>query len=141
MFSYSYFFEFKKWQCIRHMKLSGKFLVFDITNIYRNVQNPIWAFTVFQTNQSNDQQKDNNTFNHANVRNMWLEFGGKRYPEKCLNLVWDIDYCCMAYSAFLDFKRICIKSDSIPYTDKIITKIYTQSTALIYQINLEPYQM
>jgi hypothetical protein len=77
------------------MKLSGNSLALDITNIYRNMQNPIWAF-VFQKNQSNDQQKDNGTFDHANVRNLWIELGGKRYPEESLNLDWDNNYYCMA---------------------------------------------
>ena len=70
LFSNSYFFDFKKWQCIQHMSLSEKSLAFDITNTYRNAQNPIWAFVVFHTNQSKDQQKDNNTFDHANVLNL-----------------------------------------------------------------------
>jgi hypothetical protein len=29
----SYFFQFKKWQCIQHTKESGKNLNLDITNI------------------------------------------------------------------------------------------------------------
>lgn len=99
------------------MKVSWKSLALDITNIYRNVQNPIWPF-VFQKNQSNDQQKDNDTIDHANVQNLWIELGGKRCPEESLNLDSDSNYYCMAYNAFLYFKRISIKSDSIPYTDK-----------------------
>jgi hypothetical protein len=118
LFSNSYFFEFKKWQYIQHMRVSGKSLAFDITNIYRNVQNPIWAFVVFQTNRSNNKQKDKNIFDHVDVRNLWLELGGKRYPEESLNLDWDNNYYCMAYNAFLDFKRMCIKTNSFPYIVK-----------------------
>ena len=99
------------------MKVSGKSFALDIISIYRTVQNPIWAFVVFQKNQSNDQQKDNGTSDHVNVRNLWIELGGKRYPEESLNLDWDNNYYCMAYNAVVDFKRIRIKSDSIPYTD------------------------
>lgn len=57
LFSNSYFFEFKKCQCIQHMKVSEKPLAFDITIILRNLQNPIWAFIFSQTNRSNVQQK------------------------------------------------------------------------------------
>jgi hypothetical protein len=50
------------------MKVSGKSLHLDITNVYRNVTNPIWAFVVFQTNKLNNQLKDNSTFDHTNVK-------------------------------------------------------------------------
>jgi hypothetical protein len=43
-FYFYYFFLFKKWQCSWHMKVKGKTLNFDITNIYRNVYNPVWGF-------------------------------------------------------------------------------------------------
>jgi len=36
-------------------KITGKYLAFDITRIYRNVNNPVWAFIVFQTNRFNKQ--------------------------------------------------------------------------------------
>ena len=70
LFNENYIFQFKKWQCIQHMKVTGKTLTFDITNIYRNVQNPIWAFVVFQKDRLNNQLKDNSTFDHANVKNL-----------------------------------------------------------------------
>ena len=50
LFKENYVFQFKKWQCIQHMKVTGKSLTADITNIYRNIQNPIWTYVVFQTN-------------------------------------------------------------------------------------------
>jgi len=34
LFKENYIFHFKKWQCIQHMKVTGKSLAFDITNIY-----------------------------------------------------------------------------------------------------------
>jgi hypothetical protein len=64
------------------MKVSGKSLALDITNIYRNVNNTVWAFVVFQTNRSNNQLKDNNTFVRTDVRNLCIEVGGERYPEE-----------------------------------------------------------
>ena len=72
LFDNIYFFQFKKWQCIQQMKVSGNTLQIDITNIYRKVTNPIWAFVVFQTIKSNDQLKDNSIFDHDNVKNLWL---------------------------------------------------------------------
>lgn len=101
------------------MKVTGKSLTFDITNIYRNVQNPIWAFVVFQTNRLNNQQKKNSIFDHANVKNLWIELGGRRYPEETLNLDWDADHYCLAYKAHQDYKKIFNKLSKamIPYVD------------------------
>jgi hypothetical protein len=91
-------------------------LTLDITNIYRNVQNPIWAFDVFQTNRLNNQEKDNNAFDHSDVKNLWIELSGRRYPEESLDLDWDSDKFCLAYNAYQDNKRVFNKTtDSIPY--------------------------
>jgi hypothetical protein len=78
------------------MKVSGKTLHLDITNVYRNVTNPIWAFVVFQTNKSNKQLKGNSTFDHSDVKNLWLEVGGKRYPEESWNLDFYNNYYVLA---------------------------------------------
>ena len=87
------------------MKVTGKSLTFDITNIYRNVHNPVWAFVVFQTNRFNNHQKNNNTFDHADVKNLWVELGGKHYPEESLDLDWDNDFYSLAYNDFLKYKK------------------------------------
>lgn len=97
LFKENYVFKFKKWHFIQHIKVTGKSLNFDITNIYRNVQDPIWTFVVFQNNQLNNQQKDNSTFDQADVKDMWIELRGRRYPEESLNLDWDTDNYCIAY--------------------------------------------
>jgi hypothetical protein len=73
-----YFFQFKKFQCLKHTDVVGKTLYLDITT-YKTMTNPVWAF-VFQTNRSNNQLKNNNEFDHTNVRDLWIEVGGKRYP-------------------------------------------------------------
>ena len=122
------------------MKVTCKSLAFDITNIYRNVQNPVWAFVVFQTNRFNNQQNDN-TFGRADVKNLWLELGGKLYPEKSLDLDWDNDHYCLAYDAFQDYKKSFVKAaDSIPYISKKDFINLFQFIALIYKINHKKYQ-
>jgi len=133
LFKENYVFQFKKWQCIQHTKITGKSLTFDITNIYRNVQNPIWAFIVFQNNRLNNQKKDNSTFDHVDVKNLWIELSGRRYPEESLNLEWDTDNYCLAYNAYQDYKRLFNKkADSIPYVDiKDFKNLYP-----IYSIDL-----
>jgi len=114
----SYFFQLKNWQCIQHMKVIGKTLHLDITNIYRNVTNPLWAFVVFQTSRSGNQQKDNSEFDHTDVKNLWMEVGGTRYPEEFWDLDFDENLYALAYEAFQDFKTTFFKTDSIPYVDK-----------------------
>jgi len=49
-----------------------------------------------------------------------MEIDGKHYPEESWDLDWDNSNYCLAYSAYQYFKRICNKTDSIPYADKTI---------------------
>jgi hypothetical protein len=49
---------------------------------------------------------------------LWIEIAEKRYPEEFWDLDFDNNYYVLAYDAFQDFKRIFIKTDSIPYIDK-----------------------
>jgi hypothetical protein len=140
LYKSNYIFHFKKLQCIRHTNVIGNTLNIDITSIYRNVYNPVWVFIAFQTNRSNNQLKDNGIFDHVNARNLWMEIGEKRYSEEFWDLDWDNNNYCLAYDAFQDFRRIFIKTDSTPYVDKKILKIYIQYIASIYQTNLKVYQ-
>ena len=100
------------------MKVTGKTLNLDITNLYRDLTNPVWAFVVFQTNRLNSQLEDNSVFDHSKVKNIWLEISGKRYPQESWELHFDNDYYSLAYDAFQEYKRAAIKRDSIPYVDK-----------------------
>lgn len=129
----NYVIQFKNWQCIQHMKVTGKSLTADITNIYRSIQNPIWAFVVFQKNRLNNQQKGNNTFDHSHIKNLWIEVSGRCYPEETLDLDWDTDKFCLAYNAYLDYKRVFDKTtNSIPYINiKDFKSLYP-----IYSTNL-----
>jgi hypothetical protein len=110
------------------MKVTGKSLTFVITNPYRNVHNPIWAFVVFQNNRLNNQQKDNSVFDHSDVKNLWIELSGRRYPEESLNLD------CLAYQAHQDYKKNFNKLSKamLPYVDfKDFKNLYP-----IYSIDL-----
>jgi hypothetical protein len=78
------------------MNVSGSYLTINAANGYRSVENPIWAFIVFQTNKLKNQEKDN-TFDHANVRNFWIDLDGRRYPEESLDLDFNSNYYNRAY--------------------------------------------
>ena len=119
MIKNNYFFQFKKWQCIQHTKVTGKILNIDITNIYRNAGSLV---VIFQTNPANSQPKDNSIFDHENVRNLWMEIGGKRYLKESWDLDSDNNDYCLAYDVFQDFKRTGIKTDSLLYVDIIYFK-------------------
>ena len=102
------------------MNVSGQTLHLDITNAYRDTTtNPVWVFVVFQTNKLNNQLKDNNTYNHANVKNLWFETGGRHYPEELRELDFNHNYYSLAYDAFIDFKKRFFKTDSPPYIDSL----------------------
>jgi len=72
-----YIFQFKKLQCIQHVKVTGKSLTFEITNLYRNVHNPVWVFVVFQKNRLNNQQKKITPYSIIQM----LEIYGLNYVE------------------------------------------------------------
>jgi hypothetical protein len=124
-----------------NIKLTGNSLALGITNLYRNTNNPVWVFVVYQTNRFNNQQKDKNTFDYANVGNLWVETGGRRYSEESLDMDWGNRVLLIGlYHAFRDYKRICIKTDSNPSISKKKNfLIYTQFTASMYQFNLKKY--
>ena len=114
-------YMFRSWQCIQQRNISGNTLNIDVTNIYRNVDNPVFAIVCFQKNRSNDQLKDNSGFDHANVKNLHFEINSKRYPEEYLNLDFLNNNFCIAYEMYQNnYKKIFSKSDSIPfYTPEI----------------------
>ena len=62
----------------------------------------------FPNNRLNNQQKNNSIFDNANVKNLWIELGGRRYPEESLNLDWDADHYCLAYK---------LSKAMLPYVD------------------------
>lgn len=109
-------YMFNNWQCIQHRNVSGKTLSLDITNIYRNVDNPVFAFVTFQVNRTNDQLKDNSSFDHVNVKNLHFEINGKRYPEEYLDLDFDEGKFCIAYDMYQNnYKNVFGKGDYIPF--------------------------
>jgi len=132
-----YIFQLKKWECIPIMNVSGTSLYKDITMLYKETTNPVWAFVVFQTTRSKNQQMYNGQFDYIIVKNLWFDIGGKRYPEDPWELDFDNGRYALAYDAFLHFQRRFFKTDppymaTIPYVDKNNFR----STYPIYSIDL-----
>jgi len=76
-----YTFRFKSWQCIEFTNLIGKTLQTNITDMHTNTHNPLFAIVAFQTDKLNNQLRDPIEFSNCNLKNIWLEIGGMRYPE------------------------------------------------------------
>lgn len=105
-----YIFSFKSWQCIEDRNLSGKTYTKDITNMYRNIHNPVFAIIAFQTDKLDNQLKDPIQFNHCNLRNIWLDVDTLRYPEELMNLDFKKDKFSIAYDMLMDYKNVYNRS-------------------------------
>jgi len=99
-------FIFKSWQCIEERNITGKTLTKDITNMYRNVHNPLFAIVAFQTDKLDNQLRDPIQFNNCNLKNIWLDIDSMRYPEELLNLDFKNEKFSIAYDMLMDYKNI-----------------------------------
>jgi len=63
-----YMFRFKSWQCIEDRNITGKTLTKDITNMYSNVHNPLFAIIAFQTDKLDNQLRDPIQFNNCDLK-------------------------------------------------------------------------
>jgi len=101
-----YMFRFKSWQCIEDRSITSKSLIKDITNIYKNVHNPLFAIVAFQTDKLDNQLRDPIEFNNCNLRNIWIEIDSIRYPEALLNLDFKKGNFKIAYDMLMDYKHV-----------------------------------
>lgn len=101
-----YRFLFKSYQCIEERNLSGKTIAKDITNNYRFIKNPLFAFIAFQTNRLDSQTVETQIFDHCSVKNIWLELNSRRYPEELEDFDFSTQKIALAYEMYTDFKRI-----------------------------------
>lgn len=123
--------QFKQWQCIEYRNISGNIIQLNITDLYRNIDNPIWGFIVFQVSRNNNQEKDNSIFDHSDVKNIWLELGGKRYPEENYDIDFEEDNFGEIYDAFKSYQKYYAKN-SVNQLDAVDFK----NKAPIYSFNL-----
>ncbi|KAE9521780.1 hypothetical protein AGLY_017831 [Aphis glycines] len=101
-----YMFIFKSWQCIEDRNITGKTLTKDITNMYKNVHNPLFAIVAFQTDKLDNQLRDPIQFNNCNLNNICLDIDSMRYPEELLNLDFKNEKFNIAYDMLMDYKNI-----------------------------------
>jgi len=93
---------------------------------------------MFQNDRLNDQLKDNSQFDHSDVKNIWFEFGRRRYPEESWNLDFNNDDYLLAYDTLQNYKPCFFKADSSPYIDSIpfVNKKGFKTLYPMYSINL-----
>lgn len=73
-------------------------------------------------------------FDHCNVKNIWFEINGKRYPEEVQNLDWSKNDFLIAYDMYMDYQRVFDKSQlEVPM---IFFDIDQFKTTPLYVINL-----
>lgn len=101
-----YTFRFKSWQCIEESNITGKTLHKDITNMYTNIHNPLFAIVAFQTGRLNNQLTDPIEFSNCNLKNIWLDIGGMRYPERLLDLDFKKGKFNRAYRMLMSYKNV-----------------------------------
>lgn len=102
---------------------------------YRNVNNPLFAIIGFQTNRLETQLNDPSIFDHCNVKNIWIELEGRRYPEEMLNLDFKNEKYGIIYDMLSDYKKVFYKTNQkIPlmYVDPTQFK----DTRAVYVTNL-----
>jgi len=109
----NYFLDFKTIKCIEERKLSGKKCTFDITNMYRNAHDPLFGIVGLQTDRNTstsnialNQLKESSYFDHCNVRNIYFEINGEKYPEEMLNIDFKNDKFCNIYDMLGDYKKV-----------------------------------
>lgn len=101
----NYKLNFKSWQCIDETNLSGKTFKRNIASTYRNIHNPLFAIVGFQTKGLETQLRKASVFDHCNVKNIWLEIDGQRYPQESLNLDWKNGKFILAYDMHMSYKK------------------------------------
>jgi hypothetical protein len=72
----------------------------------------------FQRNRLHNEQKNNNTFDYSNVKDVWIELDERRYPEEPLNVDFKNKYYCSSYGVLLNLKNTFIKPYTPPYFEK-----------------------
>lgn len=107
-------FHFKNWQCIQKPGLSGNTFTFDVTNIFRNVQNPTFVMVAFQTG-AQDQERDSSLFNSLNVKNIRVKINDNVYPEELLNLNIAEGNYSLAYEMYKDYKNVYSDNNDMLY--------------------------
>ena len=100
-----YKLNFKSWQCIDETNLNGKTFKKNIASTYRNIHNPLFAIVAFQTGGIENQLKRASVFNHCDVKNIWLEIDGQRYPQESLNLDWENNKFSLVYDMYTSYKK------------------------------------
>lgn len=115
-------FHFNHWQCIEQKNIVGKTNSFDITNIYRNINNPRFIIIAFQKGRWNDQFYDISKFDSMFVKNIRVKLNGHYYPDELLNLDINNDKFRIIYHMYQDYKKRYYNSNDMYYNPEEFLK-------------------
>lgn len=116
-------YRYHQWQCIEKFGVIGSTYTFDITNVYRNISNPLFVIIGLQTSRKNNQQKDPSQFDSVNIKSFHVKINGQRYPQEPQNMhITEKDYRLL-YDSYLSIRQL-IKNDNDVYLnlDSFINK-------------------
>lgn len=111
-------FHFNHWQCIEQKTITGKTNSFDITNIYRNIDNPKFIIIGFQKGRTNDQLYDTSKFDSMFVKNIRVKLNGHYYPDELINLDINNDKFRIMYQMYQDYKKIYYNNNEMYYSPR-----------------------
>ena len=106
-------FHFRKWQCIQKPGITGTTLTFNITNIYRNIENPTFILTAFQKTNDNPQLQYSSNFNSLDIKNIRIKLNDNFYPEELQNLAIENGNYAIPYEMYKDFKHVCSDNEGM----------------------------
>lgn len=98
-------YKFNKWECIQKRGVTGTTLTYDITNIYRNIENPKFIIVGFQDDRCEQQIKDPSYFDSMKVKNIRVKINETNYPDELQNLDINEGIYAVLFEMYKDFQN------------------------------------
>lgn len=110
-------YRYYQWQCIEKFGVTGSSYSIDISNIYRNISNPLFIIVGLQTKRKNDQTRDPSQFDIINIKNYNVKINGQLYPQEPQNLsVLDKQYGIL-YGNYASIRETLFKDEDVYLND------------------------
>jgi len=117
-------YRYIQWQCIEKFGVHGTSYSFDISNIFRNISNPIFIIIGLQTKRKNDQTKDPSEFDEINIKNYYVKINGMRYPQEPQNLAVKENQYGLLYNSYTSVRQELFHDEDVYVNDKDFIEKY-----------------
>jgi len=111
-------YRYIQWQCIDKFGVHGTSYSFDISNIFRNISDPIFIIIGLQTKRKNDQTRDPSEFDAINIKNYYVKINGTRYPQEPQNLAVKENQYGLLYNSYLSVRQELFHDEDVYVNDK-----------------------